>query len=84
MSVVIQDDLLSLCLSQSCGKSSTNRLEDCLNKLMAIQETMSVMEDGEPSLLDVMDRLIDLYERFVPVGNHAKGVRLKIDDRIRA
>ncbi len=83
MSVVIQDDLLSLCFSQSCGAGSTRRLEDCLNKLMAIQETISIMEGGEPSLIDVLDRLIGLYKRFVPVGNHARGLRLKIDDRIR-
>lgn len=83
MSVVVQDDLLSLCFSQSCGVGSTRRLEDCLNKLMAIQETISVMEGCEPSLIDVLDRLIGLYERFVPVGNHARGLRLKIDDRIR-
>jgi hypothetical protein len=83
MSVVIQDDLLSLCFSQSCGAGSTRRLEDSLNKIMAIQETISVMEGGEPSLLDVLDRLIGLYERFVPVGAHAKGLRLKIDDRMR-
>jgi hypothetical protein len=50
---------------------------------MAIQETISVMEGGEPSLFDVLDRLIGLYERFVPVGTHAKGLRLKIDDRMR-
>ena len=83
MSLVIQDDLFSLCLSQSCEWGSTSRLEDCLNKLMAIQETISVMEGGEPSLIDVLDRLISLYERFVPVETHARGLRLKIDDRIR-
>jgi len=83
MSVVIQDDLISLCLSQSCGGGSKSRLEDCLNKLMAIQETISVMEGGEPSLIDVLDRLIGLYERFVPIETHARGLRLKIDDRIR-
>ncbi len=83
MSLVIQDDLLSLFLSQSCGVGPTRRLEDCLNKLIAIQETISVMEGGEPSLIDVLDRLIVLYERFVPVGTQARGLRLKIVDRIR-
>jgi len=41
------------------------------------------MEGGEPSLIDVLDRLIGLYERFVPIGTHASGLRLKIDDRMR-
>ena len=78
MNEVIYEDVLPLCLSQSFGGGSLLQLEECLNKLMAIQEIMSIEEGNEPSLLDVLGRVIGFYERFVPISTYVNGCRLKI------
>lgn len=82
MNIATQKDVLSICLSQSYGESSRSRLEECLNKLLAIQELMFIEEGGEPTLLDVLDRVIRFYERFVPIGSHANICRFEIDDQL--
>lgn len=82
MNIAMQEDLLSLCLSQSYGEGSRGQLEECLNKLMAIQEIISIEEGTEPTLLDTMSRVIGFYERFVPIGTHANGCRFRIDDQL--
>ena len=78
MSEVMTEDMLSLCLSQSFGGGSPRQLEECLDKLMAIQEAMSIEEGIEPSLPEVLDRVISFYERFVPISTYVNGCRLKI------
>ena len=82
MNIVMQEDLLSLCLSQSHREGSRSRLEDCMNKLMALQEVMSIEDGTEPTLIDVLSRLIGFYEMFVPIGSQAKWCRFEVGEQL--
>ena len=82
MNITTQKLVLSICLSQSDGESSRRQLEECLNKLIAIQELMFIEEGGEPTLLDVLERVIKFYELFAPIGSHANICKFKIDDQL--
>ncbi len=82
MNIVMQEELLSLCLSQSLKEESRSQLEDCMNKLMALQEVISIEDGTEPTLIDVLSRVIRFYEMFVPIESQAKWCRFEVGKQL--
>jgi hypothetical protein len=72
------EDVLSLCLVPSHRVGSLVRLQDCMNTLIAIQETINVEEGGEHSLAETLERVLYFYQRFVPVDPSRNRCRVEI------
>jgi len=54
-----------------------------MNKLMALQEVMSIEDGTEPTLIDVLSRVIGFYEMFVPIGSQAKWSRFEVGEQLQ-
>ena len=70
--------MLSLCLVPSQRVGSLARLQDCMNTLIAIQETINMEEGGEHSLAETLERVLSFYQRFVPVDPSRNRCRVEI------
>jgi len=53
-----------------------------MNKLMALQEVMSIEDGTEPTLIDVLSRVIGFYEMFVPIGSQAKWCNFEVGEQL--